>query len=112
MVEALLDAGMGVDTRGWSSCTPLDQAAMHGRAGTVRLLVERGADLHDGAFDDDGPTPLDCALWAVRGLSCINVPWRRASGFSRQRGSLEVAAAGCGPTPGPRSCARSAPRPQ
>jgi hypothetical protein len=36
---------------------------MNGRTNTVRLLVERGADLHDCAFDDDGPTPLDCAIW-------------------------------------------------
>ena len=63
VVAALLDAGMDVDTRGWSNFTPLDQAAMNGRTSTVRLLVERGADLHDRAFDDEGPTPLDCALW-------------------------------------------------
>ncbi|MGH3706156.1 MAG: ankyrin repeat domain-containing protein, partial [Agromyces sp.] len=58
--------GMPVDTRGWSNFTPLDQAAMHGRTETVRLLVERGADLADCAFDDEGPTPLDCALWGLR----------------------------------------------
>jgi Ankyrin repeats (many copies) len=63
VVRALLDAGMGVDTRGWSNFTPLDQAAMHGRTEVVRLLIERGADLDDCAFDEDGPTPLDCALW-------------------------------------------------
>jgi ankyrin repeat protein len=57
---------MAVDTRGWSNFTPLDQAAMHGRADTVRLLIARGADLADCAFDDDGPTPLDCALWGWR----------------------------------------------
>jgi ankyrin repeat protein len=66
VVRALLDAGMGVDTRGWSNFTPLDQAAMHGRSETVRLLIERGADLADCAFDDEGPTPLDCALWGLR----------------------------------------------
>ena len=66
VVAALLDAGMAVDTRGWSNFTPLDQAAMHGRAETVRLLIERGADLDDRAFDDEGPTPLDCALWGIR----------------------------------------------
>jgi ankyrin repeat protein len=66
VVRALLDAGMHVDTRGWSNFTPLDQAAMHGRAETVRLLIERGADLTDCAFDDEGPTPLDCALWALQ----------------------------------------------
>jgi hypothetical protein len=66
VVRALLDGGMHVDTRGWSGFTPLDQAAMHGRTETVRLLVERGADLTDCAFDDEGPTPLDCAVWGVR----------------------------------------------
>jgi ankyrin repeat protein len=66
VVRALLDSGMPVDTRGWSNFTPLDQAAMHGRTGTVRLLIDRGADLHDCAFDEDGPTPLDCALWGLQ----------------------------------------------
>jgi hypothetical protein len=61
VVEALLDAGMAVDTRGWSNFTPLEQAAMNGRAEVVRLLIERGAD--DCAFDEEGPTPLDCAMW-------------------------------------------------
>ncbi len=41
VVRSLLDAGMPVDTRGWSNFTPLDQAAMHGRADTTRLLIER-----------------------------------------------------------------------
>jgi ankyrin repeat protein len=65
IVQALLDAGMHVDTRGWSNFTPLDQAAMHGRRATVELLIARGADLHHQAWDD-GPTPLDCAIWALR----------------------------------------------
>lgn len=39
---------------------------MHGRTDTVRLVVERGADLTDCAFDDEGPTPLDCALWGLQ----------------------------------------------
>jgi ankyrin repeat protein len=66
VVAALLDAGMPVDTRGWSNFTPLEQAAMHGRADTVRLLIERGADVDDRAFGADGPTPLDCAIWGIR----------------------------------------------
>lgn len=66
VVRNLLDSGMGVDTRGWSNFTPIDQAAMHGRTETVRLLIERGADLTDCAFDDEGPTPLDCAIWGIR----------------------------------------------
>ncbi|WP_020497368.1 ankyrin repeat domain-containing protein [Sciscionella marina] len=65
VVRALLDTGLSVDSRGWSGFTPIDQAAMHGRADMVRLLIERGADLTDRAFDEDGPTPLDCALWGV-----------------------------------------------
>jgi len=39
---------------------------MHGRTETVRLLIERGADVTDCAFDDHGPTPLDCAIWGLR----------------------------------------------
>ncbi len=66
VVRGLLDAGIDVDTRGWSNFTPLEAAAMHGRADTVRLLIDRGANLHDTAFDDDGPTPLDCAIWGLR----------------------------------------------
>lgn len=66
VVRTLLDAGLAVDTRGWSNFTPLDQAAMHGRTQTVRLLIERGADLSDCAFDEGEPTPLDCALWGVQ----------------------------------------------
>jgi len=65
VVRALLDAGLPVDTRGWSNFTPLDQAAMHGRADTVALLIDRGADLADCAFDDEHPTPLDCAIWGL-----------------------------------------------
>ena len=66
VLRSLLDSGMPVDTRGWSNFTPLEQASMHGRTETVRLLIERGADLHDRAFDADGPTPLDCALWGLQ----------------------------------------------
>ncbi|MGH3823796.1 MAG: ankyrin repeat domain-containing protein [Pseudonocardiaceae bacterium] len=66
VVQALLDSGLPADTRGWSNFTPLDQAAMHGRTETVRLLIARGADLHDCAFDAEGPTPLDCALWGLQ----------------------------------------------
>ncbi|MGH3900796.1 MAG: ankyrin repeat domain-containing protein [Pseudonocardiaceae bacterium] len=66
VVQALLESGLSVDTRGWSNFTPLDQAAMHGRTEMVRLLIERGADLHDCAFNEEGPTPLDCALWGLQ----------------------------------------------
>lgn len=82
VVRALLDAGMPADTRGWSNFTPLDQAAMHGRAETVALLIERGADLADCAFDDEGPTPLDCALWGVKNNRASTIAWRGMLGSS------------------------------
>jgi hypothetical protein len=44
----------------------LGQFALLGRTPVVRLLVERGADLHDCVFDDEGPAPLDCAVWRLR----------------------------------------------
>lgn len=66
IVRSLLDVGWHVDSRGWSNFTPLDQAAMHGRRAVVEVLIERGADLADQAWADDGPTPLDCAIWGVR----------------------------------------------
>ena len=72
IVQSLLDAGLDVDSRGWSNFTPLDQAAMHGRVETVRLLIDRGAELYDCAFDDDGPTPLDCAIWGVQNNRAVD----------------------------------------
>ncbi len=36
------------------------------RGESVRLLIARAADLHDCAFDAEGPTPLDCALWGLQ----------------------------------------------
>ncbi|CCH33252.1 ankyrin repeat domain-containing protein [Actinosynnema sp. NPDC047251] len=62
VVAALLDSGMAVDTPGWSNFTPLERAAANGRLDVTRLLVARGADLADRAFDTSGPTPLDCAI--------------------------------------------------
>lgn len=72
VVRALLDAAVPVDSRGWSNFTPLDQAAMHGRLDVVRLLVERGADLEDCAFNDEGPTPLDAAIWGWRNNRAVD----------------------------------------
>jgi ankyrin repeat protein len=89
VVRALLDAGQGVDARGWSNFTPLDQAAMHGRADTAALLVDRGADLNDCAFDEYGPTPLDCAVWGWHNN-------RAADGD--YRGTVEVLVAAGAPT--------------
>lgn len=66
VVTALLDAGMPVDTPGWSGFAALHLAAMHGRAEMVALLLARGADVHAAAWPPDGPTPLDCAIWGLR----------------------------------------------
>jgi ankyrin repeat protein len=65
VVRALVESGLGVDTPGWSGFTPLMQAAMHGRRATVRLLVDRGASVTAEPWAN-GPTPLDCAIWALR----------------------------------------------
>jgi ankyrin repeat protein len=65
VVSALIDSGRDVDTRGWSGFTPLMQAAMHGRRATVELLLGHDASLTAEAWED-GPTVLDCALWALR----------------------------------------------
>jgi len=66
IVAALLDSGLDVDTPGWSGFTPLIQAAAHGRRATVELLIERGANLTERAWEDRGPRPLDAAIWAIR----------------------------------------------
>jgi Ankyrin repeats (3 copies) len=81
IVRALVDAGMSVDSRGWSNFTPLDQAAIHGRTLTVRLLIERGADLNDCAFDEDGPAPRTAP---IRGRS------RRCSRPARPHGTRRL----------------------
>ncbi|MEU5692474.1 ankyrin repeat domain-containing protein [Actinosynnema sp. NPDC020468] len=65
VVHTLLGAGLAVDTPGWSGFTPLHQAAMNGRADTVRLLMDHGADWEREAWED-GATPLDCVVWGFR----------------------------------------------
>jgi ankyrin repeat protein len=77
VVRVLLDAGFGVDTRGWSNFTPLDQAAMHGRTQTVRLLIGRGADLYDCAFDEHG--------WTAPCGECRTTEPRTATTSARSR---------------------------
>lgn len=62
-VRFMLDAGFPIDTRGEDGGTALHHAAFAGAASTVRLLIDRGADLEprDTTFD---ATPVD---WAVVG---------------------------------------------
>ncbi len=66
LVALFLDKGAPIDARNIEGSTALFQAAEQGRPPVVRLLIERGADLHDHAFDDEGPTPLDCAIWGLQ----------------------------------------------
>ena len=57
--ERALAAGAGIGIRGRQGLTPLHIAAGCGRAGTVRLLLDRGAD--PSAEDSGGRTPADTA---------------------------------------------------
>ena len=57
--ERALAAGAGIGIRGRQGLTPLHLAAGFGRAGTVRLLLDRGAD--PSAKDSGGRTPADTA---------------------------------------------------
>ena len=57
--ERALEAGAGPGFRGLKGLTPLHLAAGFGRAGTVRLLLDRGAD--PSAKDSGGRTPADTA---------------------------------------------------
>jgi ankyrin repeat protein len=62
-VALMVDLGFPLDARGDNGATPLHAAAYSGSAGTVRLLLERGADLEarDTTWDS---TPLG---WAAVG---------------------------------------------
>ncbi len=56
-----LDRGISIDTTGVCDTTALMLAVLAGQADAVRLLIDRGADLH--AVGRDGLTPL---AWAIR----------------------------------------------
>ena len=56
-LRALLDAGCDVDERDFSGFTPLMVAAREGHADCARLLLQRGADLHN-LSDDGSKDPL------------------------------------------------------
>jgi len=68
MVSLLLHHGANIESRlQRTGSTPLHKAAYHGQCGTVRLLLERGADIEAGST---GGTPLLVAVkgsaWAQR----------------------------------------------
>ena len=82
VVDWLLARGAKVD--GWPStdCSPLTAAAIEGQLGTVRLLVDAGADL---LWEGKRPaTPLDWAtLYQVRGPG-----QKEVASFLESRGAL------------------------
>jgi ankyrin repeat protein len=115
VVRSLLDAGMAVDTPGWSGFTPLQHSAAHGRAEMVRMLLDRGADPARLAWPD-GPNALDFAVWGhnhtriedgdypatVRALLAAGAPLheRRPTG-NAEIDALLAAAAGATADPDP-----------
>lgn len=58
-VQRLIDAGAAVNVAQHGGWTPLHQAAAHGAAALVDLLLAHGADRE--ALSDDGRTPADMA---------------------------------------------------
>jgi ankyrin repeat protein len=69
VVARLLDAGVPIHARGIDDGTPLHYAGMWGRASTVELLLERGAevDVMGGPREHPG-TPLGWTAWGSRAL--------------------------------------------
>lgn len=72
-VARLLDAGVPLDARGVDGGTALHYAALWGRASTVALLLDRGAevDLRSGSRFAPG-TALDWIAWGPRELPGAN----------------------------------------
>ena len=68
----LLDQGVGVNTQNGDGFTPLHVAALWGREGCARLLLEREAD--PAISDDDEMTPLDYALSEGLYIHSCHVP--------------------------------------
>lgn len=60
ITQMLLDAGIAVDFLDEDGCTPLWEAVTNSRIGTIRLLLERGANPR--LEDDFGNSPYSLAL--------------------------------------------------
>lgn len=63
MAARLVASGANVNARGLDDDTPLHDAASNGNIRLVKLLVERGADIH--AKNKKGKTPVDVAAPGV-----------------------------------------------
>ena len=69
VVARLLDAGVPLDARGTDAGTALHYAGMWGQAGTVELLLERGAGVEVMAGPREHPgTALAWTAWGSRAL--------------------------------------------
>lgn len=60
-VEAMIEAGFDIDTRGVHQSTPLDRAALRGYVDTVKVLLKHGADMT--LKNEFGGTPLRACAW-------------------------------------------------
>lgn len=65
MRNALLDVGADVEVRNAKGVIPLHVAVMRGELSTVRLLIEREADVN--AQDDDGESALHGIVTCIIG---------------------------------------------
>lgn len=63
MAFRLVQAGANVNVKGLDNDTPLHDAASNGHLKLIKLLVERGADIH--AKNSKGKAPLDIAAPSV-----------------------------------------------
>jgi S1-C subfamily serine protease len=74
-LKALLDAGLGVNTRDRRGRTALHMAAMLGQVELARYLVARGADIN--VADSQGRTPLMIAasLGGFDSFKAMTSPW-------------------------------------
>jgi uncharacterized protein len=82
VVDLLLSSGAGVNTpSGGDESTPLMHAAAHGHASLVKVLLERGGDVH--ALDNQGNTALTIAA-AGGSTEIVGLLLARGSPIDRQ----------------------------
>ncbi len=93
-LKALIEAGLGVNTRDWRGRTVLHMTAMRGQAEVFRYLLLRGP-IELNAADADGRTPLMIAasLGGHNPLGGLTSPWERfwTDPLCRQEGDRNAA---------------------